>query len=100
MGFMCYCKTGTGDLTGSIGGAETKIPSVSSDVDESDAKLSGDKGTLKQAQTDRTAAQDAIAQATAMRGKEGTVYAKYKSEHETDIAAIAKAVEALEKGVA
>merc|ERR1719330_2249617 len=97
---MCFCKTGTGDLSGSIGGAETKIPAVSSDIDQSDAKLSGAKGTLKQAQTDRTAAQDAIAQATAMRAKEAAVFAKYKSEHETNIAAIAKAVDALEKGVA
>jgi len=98
--FMCYCKTGTGDLTGSIGGAETKIPAVSSDIDESQAKLSGAKGDLKQAQTDRTAAKDAIAQATAMREKEAAVFAKYKSEHDTNIAAILKAVDALEKGVA
>merc|ERR1719210_2193823 len=97
---MSYCTTGTGDLTGSIGGAETKIPAVSSDIDESDAKLSGAKGDLKQAQTDRTAAQDAIAQATAMREKEAAAFAKYKSEHDTNIAAIAKAVDALEKGVA
>merc|ERR1740129_1885886 len=55
---------------------------------------------MKQAQADRTAAKEAIAQATAMREKEAAVYAKYKSEHETDIAAIAKAVDALEKGVA
>jgi len=98
--FMCYCKTGTGDLTGSIGGAETKIPAVSSDIDESQAKLSGAKGDLKQAQTDRSAAKDAIAQATAMREKEAAVFAKYKSEHDANIAAILKAVEALEKGVA
>jgi len=98
--FMCYCKTGTGDLTGSIGGAETKIPAVSSDIDESQAKLSGAKGDLKQAQTDRTAAKDAIAQATAMREKEAAVFAKYKSDHDANIAAILKAVDALEKGVA
>merc|ERR1719438_631328 len=28
--FMCYCKTGTGDLTKSITAAENKIPQVSS----------------------------------------------------------------------
>jgi len=98
--FMCYCKTGTGDLTGSIGGAETKIPAVSSDIDESEAKLSGAKGDLKQAQADRTAAKEAIMQAKAMREKEAAEFAKCKSEHDTNIAAIAKAVEALEKGVA
>ena len=60
------------------------------------AKLSGAKGDLKQAPTDRTAAQDAIAQATAMREKEAAVFAKYKPEHDTNIAAIVKAVDALE----
>ena len=55
---------------------------------------------MKQAPTDRTAAQDAIAQATAMREKEAAVFAKYKSEHDTNIAAIVKAVDAPEKGVA
>merc|ERR1719439_415597 len=98
--FMCYCRTGTGDLTGSIGGAETKIAAVSSNIEQSEAKLTGAKGALKQAQADRTAAQGAIAQATAMREKEAAAFAKYKSEHDADIAAIAKAVGALEKGVA
>merc|ERR1711972_850358 len=54
----------------------------------------------KQAQADRTAAKDAIAEATALREKEAAVFAKYKSEHDTNIAAIAKAVDALEKGMA
>merc|ERR1711920_361423 len=63
-------------------------------------KLTGAKGALKQAQADRTAAKDAIAQATALREKEAAVFAKYKSEHDANIAAIAKAVDALEKGMA
>merc|ERR1711920_1102407 len=63
-------------------------------------KLTGAKGDLKQSQADRTAAKDAIAQATTLREKEAAVFAKYKSEHDTNIAAIAKAVDALEKGVA
>merc|ERR1711920_1138499 len=63
-------------------------------------KLTGAKGDLKQSQADRTAAKDAIAQATAIREKEAAVFAKYKSDHDTNIAAILKAVDALEKGVA
>merc|ERR1719436_839861 len=39
-------------------------------------------------------------EATALREKEAATYATYKAEHDTDIAAIAKAVAAIEKGVA
>merc|ERR1712038_1294006 len=48
--FMCYCKSGGGELSSTIGAAETKIPAVSSDIEGSEARLSGAKGDLKQAQ--------------------------------------------------
>jgi len=98
--FMCYCKTGGGDLSGSIGAAEDKIPAVTSDIEEAEAKLTGAKSDLKQAQTDRTAAKDAMSEATAMREKEATTFANFKAEHDTDIAAIAKATAAISAGVA
>merc|ERR1719446_243641 len=75
--FMCYCKTGGGDLSASIGAAEDKIPSVSSDIEATEAKLSGAKATLKQAQGDRTAAKEAMAAATALREKEAKTYADF-----------------------
>jgi len=62
--------------------------------------LAGAKGDLKQAQTDRSAAKDAMAEATALREKEAAAFASFKADHDTDIAAIAKAVEAISKGVA
>jgi len=98
--FMCYCKTGGGDLGASISAAEEKIPAVQSSIEESEAKLSGAKADLKQAQTDRTAAKDAMAEATALREKEAATYAAFKAEHDTNIAAVAKATAAIEKGVA
>jgi len=98
--FMCYCKTGGGDLTSSIGAAEQKIPAVSSDIEESEAKLSGAKAALKQAQGDRSAAKAAMAQATALREKEAAAFASLKGDYDTNIAAIAKATDALSKGVA
>merc|ERR1719512_545929 len=60
--FQCYCKTGGGDLSASIGAAEEKIPAVSSDIERSEAKLSSAKADLKQAQSDRTAAKAAMSQ--------------------------------------
>jgi len=98
--FDCYCKTGRGDLGASIGAAEDKVPAVSSDIEGSEAKLAGAKGTLKKAQADRSAAKTAMAEATALRGKEARTYAEFKSDHEANIAAIAKAVDAISKGAA
>merc|ERR1719245_2390465 len=98
--FDCYCKTGRGDLSASIGAAEDKVPAVSSDIEGSEAKLAGAKSTLKEAQGDRSAAKTAMADATALRQKEAKTFADLKSEHDTNIAAIAKAVDAISKGVA
>jgi len=98
--FMCYCKTGGGDLSKSIDAAEDKIPSVSSDIEAAEAKVGGAQADLKQAQTDRASAKAAMKEATALREKEAKTYADFKAEHDTDIAAIAKATSAVEKGVA
>jgi len=98
--FMCYCKTGGGDLSGTIGAAEEKIPAVTSDIEESEAKLSAAKADLQQAQSDRAAAKAAMAQATALREKEAAAFASLKAEYGTNIAAIVKATDAISKGVA
>merc|ERR1719400_2117104 len=98
--YMCFCKTGAGDLSGSIGGAKTKIPAVSSAIEQAEAKLSGAKASLSEAQASRTAAKGAMAQATAIREKEAKEFAKYKADQDTDTAAIGKAVAAISSGVA
>jgi hypothetical protein len=36
--FECYCRNGAGDLSKSISEAEAKVPSLVSDIDESEAK--------------------------------------------------------------
>merc|ERR1719410_729688 len=98
--FMCYCKNGGADLSGTIGAAQEKVPAVSSDIEASEARLTGAKAALKQAQSDRSAAKAAMAQATSLREKEASEFASFKGEHDTNIAALAKAVEAISKGVA
>jgi len=98
--FDCYCKNGQGDLSGSISAAEEKAPAVTSDIEGSEAKLAGSKSTLKQAQGDRSAAKGAVADATALRDREASTFADFKAEHDTNIAAIAKAVDAISKGMA
>jgi len=96
--FMCYCKNAGGDLAKSIAENEQKASELPSQVEESQASLVQLKEDLKKAQTDRTSAKAAMAEATAIREKEAVSFAKESSELKTNIAAINKAVDALEKG--
>jgi chromosome segregation ATPase len=98
--YMCYCKTGGADLSKSIGDADTKVPQLASDIKESEAKLSQLKEDLKQHQVDRSAAKQAVADATALRTKEAAAYAKESNEASATIAAVSSAVKALENGMA
>jgi len=98
--FECFCKTGQGELAGTISAAEDKVPAVTSDIEGGEAKLSGAKSTLKRAQEDRSAAKVAMSDATVIREKEASTFASFKADHGANIAAIAKAVDAISKGVA
>jgi len=96
--FMCYCKSSGGDLATSIADAETKVSELPSQVEEAVGQLGQLKEDLKKAQSDRAAAKAAIAEATAIRAKEAGEFATISSELKTNIAAIGKAVAAIEKG--
>ena len=82
---MCYCKNSVGDLAAGIAEAETKLSELPSAIEEAVHQL----GQLKET---------AIAKATAIREKEAADFATLSSELTTNIAAIGKAVAALEKG--
>jgi chromosome segregation ATPase len=97
--FMCYCKNAGGDLKASMSAADTKIPAVGASIKEAEASLTLAKADLKTAQSDRAEAKAAMASATALREKEAATYAEFKATYDTNIAAIGKAVGALEKGV-
>merc|ERR1719162_1050801 len=97
--FMCYCKNGDEALAGSISAAEAKVPQVSSDIAEAEAQVKQLKEDLKQHQTDRAAAKAAMADATAIRAKEAAAFAAEKAEFDANIAAVAKATAAVEKGM-
>merc|ERR1719453_1406070 len=97
--YMCYCKTSGGDLSKSIGDANTKIPQLGSDIKEAEAKLAQLKEDLKQHQVDRSAAKTAVADATALRSKDAAEYGKEANEANANIAAVNGAITALEKGM-
>jgi len=96
--FMCYCKNSGGDLAAGIADAETKCSELPSAIEEAEGQLGQLKEDLKKAQSDRVAAKAAIAEATAIREKEAAEFATLSTDLKTNIAAIGKAVTALEKG--
>ncbi|CAK0869343.1 unnamed protein product [Prorocentrum cordatum] len=49
--FMCYCKTGTGDLTGSISAAETKISTLTADTASASSAKDSTESVLAQSRT-------------------------------------------------
>merc|ERR550532_29501 len=97
--YMCYCKTAGGDLQKTISASTTKIPQLQSDIEAAEAQKAQLDGDLEQHRADRTAAKQAIAEATALREKEAAAYAALKEETSSNIDAINKAVNALEKGM-
>merc|ERR1740139_242060 len=96
---MCYCKTGTGDLDASIVAATAKIESLASSLKASAEKNAQTKADLKEHTASRDEAKDTMAKATALRKKEAATYAKFKSDSETNVAALAAATIAIEQGM-
>jgi len=97
--FMCYCKNGGNDLESSISAAEVKLASLPHEIKAAVEKLSQLKADVKQHQSDKQEAKDAMAEAGAIREKEAASFAKEKTYYDATIAAITKAVVALEKGI-
>jgi len=98
--FQCYCKTSGSSLSESIAAAESKAPALGKDIEASSSRKVQVEEELKQAQLDRSAAKEAMAQATKLREKDAAAYAAEKGEADANIAAIESAVAALEKGAA
>jgi chromosome segregation ATPase len=96
--FMCYCKTGSGDLQASIDAAEVKIPALGKQIEAAEAQKKETEETLAGARKDRDEAKAAMAAATAQREKEAASFAKFQTDTIANIGAIVKAVAALEKG--
>jgi len=98
--FMCYCKSGVGELQARVDAAGTREPQLEADIKETEAKLAHTKQSLKDAQKEREEAKGAIASAEAIREKEAKAFASNKATLEGYLSAISAAVAALEKGMA
>jgi len=98
--FMCYCKTSGGDLSASIQAGEDKIEALTSSIKSDSENKEQTQANLKEHIASRDEAKDTMAKATALRKKEAAAFAKVKSDSETNLAALEKAIPLIEKGMA
>jgi len=80
--YMCYCKTAGGDLSASITDAGSSISELGNKIKAAEEQKVVLSEELKTAQSDRTAAKKAMAEATAVREKEAAAFA---TERQTQI---------------
>merc|ERR1719299_189098 len=97
--FMCFCSGNDGDL-------KKKAADAKASIEELTAKLKAEEAEKVQLgqdlighKKDREAAGADIEEATMLREKEASEFAAEKADSETNIAAMAKAIPALEKGM-
>merc|ERR1719411_2169251 len=98
--FMCYCKTAGGDLEASIKAGKAKIISLEELLKTGKAQMEQLEADLKEHETSRSEAKEAMAAATALREKEAAAFAKFSEDSKTNLAALAKAIPAIESGMA
>jgi len=97
--FMCFCSGGEGDLTKKAADAKAAIEELSAKLKSEEAEKVQTTQELAGHKADREAATSDIEEATMLRGKEEAAYSAEKADSETNIAAMAKAIPALEKGM-
>jgi len=98
--FMCYCKNGAADLTAAISDSQAQVPAVQSDIEESQSNSAKLKQDLKRHQVDRSAAEAAISEATALREKEHAAYTAESTELKGYVSSLTGAIPAIEAGMA
>jgi len=98
--FMCYCKTSGGALDAAMKEAKSKLGSLEAAIKSAEERKTQTEADLKEHQTSRAEAKEAMAAATALREKEAAAFAAYKEETDTNLAALGKAITAIENGMA
>jgi len=98
--FMCYCKSAGGDLEASIKEGKAKIVSLEELLKTGKEKMEQLEADLKEHEVSRTEAKEAMAAATALREKEASAFEKFSEDSKTNLAALSKAIPAIEGGMA
>jgi len=97
--FMCWCNSGAEELEASIQSAETKLPHLASKLKELEALIAQLKGEIAKHKDDREVALSAIAKVKITHKKAEDKFAAKQTDLKANIAALEKAIAALEKGM-
>merc|ERR1719428_2652774 len=97
--FMCFCSGNNGDLTKAAADATAQIDQLSAKLKAEEAEKVQIAQELVDHKNDRVAAGEDLNEATMIREKEANEYAEMKADSEKNIAAMASAIPALEKGM-
>jgi len=97
--FMCFCSANTGDLGKAEEDAKAKAEEMAAKLKSETAEKSQIEQELVDHKADREAAKGDIAEATTLREKESAEFSAMKADSETNIAAMASAIPAIEKGM-
>jgi len=98
--FVCYCDTYSNvELRKECKADRAKIAELTSSVEAAKGKLDQLREDLKKHAAESTAAKAAMDEATAIREKEAATFASDEAEDKKNIAALKKALAAIEKGM-
>merc|ERR1712008_124122 len=97
--YMCYCKTVGGDLDAGITESEAKVESMKAALKSATEKKTQTEADLNEHQTSRAEAKAAMEEATGIREKEATAFAKFQEDSETNLGALGKAIPAIDGGM-
>lgn len=97
--FMCYCKGGTASLDKAIADADAAIDEATAKLKAEEAEKSQIAQELIDHKKDREQAKADIEEASVLRSKEEAEFTASKADSDTNIAAMAKAIPAIEKGM-
>jgi chromosome segregation ATPase len=97
--FMCFCSANTGDLGKAEADAKAKAEEMAAKLKSETAEKSQIEQELVDHKSDRETAKSDLAEATTLREKEKAEYDAMKADSETNIAAMASAIPAIEKGM-
>mmetsp|Transcript_81937 Transcript_81937/g.219205 ORF Transcript_81937/g.219205 Transcript_81937/m.219205 type:complete len:704 (+) Transcript_81937:69-2180(+) len=97
--FQCYCETNAAKLADSVEEAKAKIEQLTTEIQASTEERTQTVADLAAAKENRASAQKAIEDATAQRNKEAKEFEEYSTDAKTNLAALAKAIPAIENGM-
>mmetsp|Transcript_51551 Transcript_51551/g.120679 ORF Transcript_51551/g.120679 Transcript_51551/m.120679 type:complete len:738 (-) Transcript_51551:60-2273(-) len=97
--YVCHCKTFGGSLEASIAESNVKVPQVAKEIEQSEATVKRLKEELKSHQEDRSSASSTMDATTAQREGERKEFLAEEIEYKANLAALAGAIGAVEKGM-